>query len=179
MSRRFRQHTSHEFGRPGLGSAGAIGDRGLGAASGVLVDGLVERESGVTPGPGVSGRAITVGFLMMVAVAVATLVTVTVLSAPRPLPAGSYPSAWIGLGSAREDGPDTRFVVETEAAGGDEVTWWAATVGRGASITIDGRPAEVVDLATYLEDGMWRANVSADAEGVISRIEVFPPEETR
>jgi hypothetical protein len=176
VSRRSREHTSDEFGKPGLGPAAAIGDRGLGAASGVLVDGLVERERGVTPGPGVSSRTITIGLLVMVVVAVVVLVAATVLSAPRPLPAGSYPDVWIGLGSAGEDGPDTRFVVETEAAVDDEVTWWAATVDPEASITIDGRSADAEGLAEYLEAGMWRASVTADAEGVVSRVEVVTEE---
>lgn len=176
MSRGSRQHTSDEFGKPGLGAAAAIGDRGLGAASGVAVDGLVERESRVTPGPGVSSRAIWIGFGVMVALAVAVLVTVTALSAPRPLPAGSHPNVWIGLRSVRADGADTKFTVMSEPSDEDEVTEWVARVDPEASITIDGRSVDVTDLAEYLEAGMFDAKVTATAEGVISRVEVVTQE---
>jgi len=67
VRRRKRLHNADEFGKSGA-SASIIGLHApiIGAASSILVDGITERESGVTPPPPpLSMRAIVVGLIVM------------------------------------------------------------------------------------------------------------------
>ncbi len=176
MARKSRQHTSDEFGRTGLGPAAAIGDRALGAAAGVIVDGLVEAESGVTPGPGPSARAIVVGFVGLSLVAVAVVAVFTMLAAPDALPAGSYSGVWVGNASAHPRESDVELELMPDVAEDEETPLWAARAGDQAVILIDGRVAGTGELIDYLQGGMVRADVTASGEGVISRIEIVTPQ---
>ena len=175
MGRKSRQHTSDEFGRTGLGAAAAIGDHALGTAPGVIVDGLVETESGVTPGRGLSSRTVIIGFAGLVLVAVAIIAVFTVASAPDALPAGSYSDVWLGLSSADPDAADIEFELMPEVAEGEVTPLWAARAGEQVVILIDGRVANAQELIDRLQGGMVRADVIATDEGLISRIEIVTP----
>jgi len=50
-ARRRREHTSDEFGQPTLGAIRGLDAPRYGAPTNVIIDGIVERESGVTPTP--------------------------------------------------------------------------------------------------------------------------------
>ena len=167
VERKSRQHTSDEFGRAGLGSV---------SASGVIVDGLVETEGGATPGPGLSGRTITVAFAVLILVAVAITAVFLVLSAPVALPVGSHSSVWVGNSATNSNGTESTFELMPDVGDDEETPVWTARVGGRASILIDGRVASVGELADYLRPGMVRADVTASDEGVISRIEILSPE---
>lgn len=67
MARPSRTHHADEFGKSGA-SASVIGANAptIGAASMIAVDGIAERESGVTPPPPpISVRAIVIGLVVM------------------------------------------------------------------------------------------------------------------
>ncbi|MGB4594073.1 MAG: hypothetical protein WBI63_09935 [Coriobacteriia bacterium] len=175
MARRSRQHTSDEFGRTGLGSAAAIGDRALGSASGVLVDGLAEAESGVTPGPGPSGRSVLIGFGALLLLAAVIITVATVLSAPETLAAGSHRGVWVGTASLHPSETDLELQLMPDATGEEEVPVWAARADERTAIVIDGRPVGTAELIDYLGNGMVRSDVTSTDEGVISRIEIVTP----
>lgn len=78
-------HHADEFGRPASGvvagssAKSAFGRRSTGAASAILIDGIVENESGVTPPPPpVSIRAIVIGLGVMFAVGIAIMIALMV-----------------------------------------------------------------------------------------------------
>ncbi len=173
-----RQHSSDEFGRTGLGPAAAIGDRALGAASGVIVDGLVEAESGKTPGPGLPSRTIIVGFTGLVLVAVTIVAIFAALSAPDTLPAGLHPGVWLGAASSSPAETDIEFELMPDVGEDEQTPVWAAHASDQAVILIDGRTADVGELNDYLQPGMVRADVTATDAGVISRIEIVTPQVT-
>jgi hypothetical protein len=75
-----KQHSSDEFGRTGSSSISGLDAPMIGASSSITVDGIVERESGVTPPPPpVSGKTLVIVLavcaLVMLAVVVVFLVT--------------------------------------------------------------------------------------------------------
>lgn len=178
MVRKSRQHTSEEFGHTGLGSAAAMGDRALGAAPGVIVDGLVEAESGVTPGPGPTGRTIVVAFVVLMVVAVAIIAVFTVLSAPTALPVGPHRGVWVGSASINPREADLKFELMPDAIGDEAIPVWAARPGDRAVFVIDGRVVTGGELIDFLQGGMMRADVTATEDGVISRIEIVTPDDT-
>jgi hypothetical protein len=51
MAKPSREHHSDEFGQPTLGSVRGVDAPQIGAPTNVIIDGIVERESGVTPSP--------------------------------------------------------------------------------------------------------------------------------
>lgn len=51
MTKPSREHHSGEFGQPTLGSVRGFDAPQVGAPINVIIDGIVERESGVTPSP--------------------------------------------------------------------------------------------------------------------------------
>ena len=178
MVRRSRQHTSDEFGRTGLGSAAAIGDRALGTAPGVIVDGQVEAERGVTPGPGPSGRTVVFGFAGLVLVSVALLAVFTALSAPKTLPVGTHREVWVGAASPHPRDTDLKLQLMPDVAGDEETPVWAARIDDRTTIVIDGRTVDAAALIEHVGAGMVQADVTSAEEGVISRIEIVTPEAT-
>ena len=177
MTRTSREHTSDEFGRTGLGPAAAIGDRALGAAPGVIVDGLVVAESGVTPGPGPSSRSLLIGFGALALIAMAIVTIITVRSIPETLAPGMHRGVWVGAASAYPRANDLKLQLMPDTVEG-EVPVWGAHAGSGTTIVIDGRPVGTAELIEYLGSGMVRADVTAADEGAVTRIEIVTPEVT-
>ena len=178
MRGRPREHTSDEFGRTGLGSAAAIGDRALGAAPGVIVDGLVEADSGMTPGPGISSRKLALAFGALALVAIAIAVGLAIMSIPDPLPVGVHEGVWLGVSSAASRGADIEFRLMPDAGEGESTPEWAADPAAETVFVIDGQVVTADTLAGYLQGGMVRADVTASSEGSVSRIEITTPEVT-
>jgi len=170
MRLRLRQHSGDEFGRPGLGSATAIGDRGLGSASGVVVDGIVEREAGTTPGPFVSSRTIAIVLGAAALVSAVIMVTFAIMAQPAPLPSGIHRSVWVGAAAS-----DAKLVFLSEPDENDEVTEWTARAAEQAAYLIDGRSVSFSEFAAELEEGMWPADVTASTDGVFTRVEIITP----
>lgn len=175
MSRGSRRHTSVEFGRTGLGPAAAIGDRGLGAAPGVIVDGLVETESGVTPGPGIPVRTIALAFGVLVFVAVALAVAFTLAAIPDPLPAGIHEDIWLGVAPDGSSGVDIEYQLMPDVAEGEDTPQWTAGPVAETVIVIDGQVVSAEALLNHLQDGMVRADVTAPEDGLVSRIDISTP----
>lgn len=87
MCFRKRQHSSDEFGRPTSGTAVRGFDPPMiGAGASITVDGIVERESGVTPPPPpFSMRTAIIGLFVLFALGVVIL-TVATCMAPSIAP---------------------------------------------------------------------------------------------
>jgi hypothetical protein len=176
VRRKSRQHGAEEFGKRGLGSAAAIGDRGIGTAAGVVVDGIVERESGRTPDPAaVSTKAVAVVLGAMLLVSLSVVGVLVILGAPEPLPAGSHHGLWASLPSSRPVTSDTRFEFMSEPDEDNEVTVWFARPDERTVYLIDGREVGAAEFGAYLKRGAWPADVTASAAGVITRVEVLTP----
>ena len=175
MSRGSRRHTSDEFGRTGLGPAAAIGDRALGAAPGVIVDGLVEAESGVTPGPGIPVRTVAAIFGVLALVAVVLAVAITLAAAPDPLPAGVHEDVWLGATASGSGEADLEYRLMPDVAEGETTPEWAADPAGEVVIVIDGQVVTADGLVEYLQSGMVRADVTAPDDGLVSRIDITTP----
>jgi len=94
MPKKSRTHGSEEFGRPGSSSISGLDAPMFGASSSIMVDALVERESGVTPPPPlISVKAIVIGLAVMFVIGVigASLLLRTLPS--KPAYGGSLPGA--------------------------------------------------------------------------------------
>jgi hypothetical protein len=72
MPKASRTHHSDEFGKPASGvvsgssAMSAFGRRSVGTASAITLDGITERESGVTPPPPpISVKALVIGLAVM------------------------------------------------------------------------------------------------------------------
>ncbi len=86
-----RHHTGHEFGqsaRSGSPYAGMDGPM-IGAAASIIIDGIAERESGITPPPPpISVRAFITVFVVMFVIGVVGLVLMLrFFPQPGPVPA--------------------------------------------------------------------------------------------
>lgn len=169
MRRTAQRHGSDEFGRTGLGPVAA--DRGLGAASGILVDALAESESGITPGPPISGRVIALGVALLVVTAV-LIAWVSPSFGSHALPAGEYEAIWIGVASPELDGGVLSVQLLPDVTDGQEIPTWIARVGPNTVISVNGQTTDAAGLAQRLGPTMVRADVGAPADGEISRIEI-------
>jgi len=91
MSKKSRHHTSDEFGKSsGSGSpfAGMDGPM-IGAAASILVDGIAERESGITPPPPpISVRTFIIIFAVMFVIGVVGLIVWLRVAPQIPTPFG-------------------------------------------------------------------------------------------
>jgi hypothetical protein len=66
MGKTARQHNSSEFGKTGSSSISGLDAPMIGAGPAITVDGIVERESGVTPPPPpVSVKTLVIGLAVM------------------------------------------------------------------------------------------------------------------
>ena len=81
MPKPSRTHHSDEFGKPASGvvsgssAMSAFGRRSVGAPSAITLDGITERESGVTPSPPpISVKAIVIGLSVMLLVGIVIMI---------------------------------------------------------------------------------------------------------
>jgi hypothetical protein len=91
MSKKSRQHTSDEFGKSSGSSGQFIGldPPMIGAASSILIDGITERESGVTPPPPpISVRTFVIIFAVMFVIGVVGTIVLIQLTPQVPTPFG-------------------------------------------------------------------------------------------
>ena len=81
-----RTHHADEFGKVGSSSVRGLDAPMIGAPASILVDGLVERESGVTPSPwSVSVKGIVIALVVMFVLGLAVL-AIALQSHPATLP---------------------------------------------------------------------------------------------
>jgi len=78
MAKPSREHHSDEFGQPTLGSVRGLDAPQIGAPTNVIIDGIVERESGVTPSP--PPFSVKTAIIVLVAMMVLGLLLSLVLS---------------------------------------------------------------------------------------------------
>lgn len=83
MAWRKREHSSDEFGRVGSAAIRGAEAPTLGASTLILIDGMVERESGVTPPPpAITVTAIAITLVVMLLLGFAIMVYATAQPAP-------------------------------------------------------------------------------------------------
>lgn len=74
MPKESRMHHADEFGKSGSSSISGLDAPMIGASTSILVDGLVERESGATPSPwSVSVKGIVIALIVMFVFGLAVL----------------------------------------------------------------------------------------------------------
>lgn len=161
MKRKSRGHDADSFGKPMSGSLRGLNPPMVGAPSAIVVDGIVERESGVAqPPPAVTLRtvAVVVGGLFVLGLLVSIL-----FLGPRPLPAGSHEGLWLEVGSRYE------FTSEPDEYG--EIETWRAQPGPDTVYSVDGT---VVTASEFVEafppSGALQVSVTASTDGTIDRV---------
>jgi hypothetical protein len=83
MSKSSRAHSSDEFGQAGSSSLSGLDAPMIGASSSIMVDALVESESGITPPPpAISVKAVAIAMAVLFVVGVAGLTTIAWLRPP-------------------------------------------------------------------------------------------------
>lgn len=83
MVKRDRQHTADEFGRVGSASIRGAEMPEMAAPTLIIIDGMVERESGVTPPPpAITVKAIAITLIIMLLIGFGILAYVS--SQPKP-----------------------------------------------------------------------------------------------
>jgi hypothetical protein len=80
-----KEHHSDEFGQLTSHGIKGLDPPMIGAPSSITLDGIVERESGVTPPPPpVSAKALAIAFIVMFVIGVVLLFVLTQFAPPPP-----------------------------------------------------------------------------------------------
>lgn len=83
MTKTADEHDSTEFGQPSSHGIKGLDPPMIGAPVSIIIDGIVERESGVTPPPPlISVKAVVVALVVMVLLGIGILVLVTRFAPP-------------------------------------------------------------------------------------------------
>lgn len=132
----------------------------IGAPSTIIVDGIVERESGTTPPPpGVTLRTVAVVIGIMFVLGMLVLVGF----GSKPLPAGSHTGLWL------EIGPRFEFTSEPDEYG--EAQTWYAEPGPNTVYSVDGTEVSASEFSeAFPPDGALKVSVTASTEGTIERV---------
>ena len=164
MKRESRGHDSDVFGRPTSGSLTGLDAPLIGAPSAIILDGIVERESGATPPPpAITLKMVAVALGVMLLLGLAAQVGYGALYGPRPLPVGSHAELWLEIGS--------RFEFSSEADENGEVKTWYARPGADTVFSVDGSEVTEAEFAKAFPDtGALRVSVKASTEGIIERV---------
>lgn len=161
MKREAQGDDSDLFGKPMSGSLTGLNAPMIGAPSAIMVDGIVERETGATPAPpGISLKAValTAGAMFVVGLVVAVL-----FIGPRPLPAGTHAGLWLEVGSRFE------FTSEPDEAG--ETKSWYAEPGPETVYMVDGSEVAAYEFVeAFPPDGALRVSVIASSDGAIQEV---------
>lgn len=162
MKRGSRGQDSDSFGKPMSGSLTGLNAPMIGAPSAIVVDGIVERETGTTPAPpGVTLRTAAVVFGVML---VLGLLLYAGFSGPKPLPAGSHTGLWLEVGS--------RFELTSEPDDSGEVKTWYAKPGPDTVFSVDGAQVTASEFArAFPRTGALRVSVETSSEGTIERVD--------
>lgn len=164
MKRGSQEYESDSFGRPMSGSLRGLNPPMIGAPSAIIVDGIVERETGTTPAPpAITLRAVAVVVGIMF---VLGLLVFALFLGPKQLPAGSHTGLWLEVGSPFE------FTSEPDEY--EEVETWRAEPGPDTVFSVDGTRVSASEFAdAFPRDGALRVNVTASSEGTIERVSAF------
>lgn len=161
MTRHVREHDSDSFGKPMSGSLTGLNPPMIGAPSAIIVDGIVERESGSSPPPP-SIKLRAVALVVGVMFVLGLLVAVALLR-PHPLPVGSHTDLWLEVGSQYE------FTSEPDEYG--EVETWRAEPGPDTVFSVNGTEVTASEFVeAFPSEGALRVSVTATAEGIIDRV---------
>lgn len=134
----------------------------IGAPSAIIVDGIVERESGSNPPPpsSITLRAVA---LVIGAMFVLGLLVAVALLRPHPLPVGSHTDLWLKVGSVFE------FTSEPDEYG--EVETWRAQPGPDTVFLVDGTEVTAAEfIEAFPPEGALRVSVTVTTEGTVDRV---------
>jgi hypothetical protein len=93
MPKPSRLHHADEFGKAGSSSVSGLDAPIIGAGASIMVDGLVERESGATPPPPpLTIRAIVIGLVVMFLIGLTILLVMLFLQPQDPPDWGALPN---------------------------------------------------------------------------------------
>ena len=161
MTRGSRGHDSDSFGKPMSGSLRGLNPPMIGAPSTIIVDGIVERESGTTPPPpGVTLRTVAVVIGIMFVLGMLVLVG---FFGSKPLPAGSHTGLWLEIG--------LRFEFTSEPDEDGEAQTWHAEPGPNTVYSVDGTEVSASEFSeAFPPDGALKVSVTASTEGTIERV---------
>ena len=161
MNRASHDNDSDAFGKPMSGSLTGLNPPMIGAASAIIVDGIVEQESGITPAPpSITLRtvAIVVGMMFVLG-----LVAFFVFLGPQPLPAGTHTALWLEI--------DSRFEFTSEPDEYGEVHIWHGQPGPDTVYSIDGAEVGEAEFAdAFPPNGALRVSVTAASDGTIDQV---------
>ncbi len=133
----------------------------IGAPSAIIVDGIVERETGTTPAP--SGIRLGAVAVALGAMLVLGLLVSIGFFRPQPLPVGSHAGLWLAIGP--------RFEFESEPDEYGEVDTWYAQPGPDTVYSVDGTLVTASEFAAaFPSDGALRVSVTASSAGTIERV---------
>ncbi len=164
MKRESRGHDSDVFGKPTSGSLTGLSAPLIGAPSAIIVDGIVERESGATPPPpAITLKMVVVTLGVMLLFGLGVMLGYGALYGPRPLPVGSHEHVWLEIGS--------RFEFTSEPDENGEVETWYARPGADTVYLVDGNQVTAAEFASaFPYAGALRVSVEASTEGTIERV---------
>lgn len=152
MSRRSHGHDSNEFGKPSSSSLTGLDAPLIGAPSSIIVDGINERESGVTPPPpAITIKTLVATLVIMFMLGVAVFVVWGYVTRPDPMPAGWYEGLWVTIESDAVIDADTRFEFMSEANEMGEVTVWYAYPDANTTYLVEGKRVTAEEFRTALE----------------------------
>jgi len=176
MARKKREHTADEFGRFGSGSSsvGGVLNGPMAGGSAVVVDALVEKESGVTPGPPViSVKSLAVILVVMILAGFAGYALLMTLEGAKPIPVGRHEGLSLNFDPAQGIEVGSRLELMTNPTWDGEVTTWRAKTDAGTTYYVDGRQATLAEIEAVLggPDAVV-VDVESSEPGTIDRLGV-------
>jgi len=143
------------------GSLAGLDGPMIGAPSAIIVDGIVERETGTHPAPPgirLGTVAVVIGVMLVLG-----LLVLFGFFRPQPLPVGSHSELWL------EIGPRFEFTSEPDEYG--KVDTWYAQPGPDTVYSVNGTEVTASEFAAaFPPDGALRVSATASSEGTIERV---------
>ena len=170
MSRRSDPHSADEFGRVGSSALSGLDAPMVGAPAAIMVDGMVERDSGTTPAPpSITVKHVAVALLVMLVLGFLVLGAYGALFGAKPLPAGWH--SGVSLWFEEPISADTRFEfsAETNDEMGEPKLWYAHP-DAGTTCAIDGEEVTAEEFASEFSQLSQFVSVKVSDGGVVEQL---------
>ncbi|MHB1342047.1 MAG: hypothetical protein ACYCX5_09865 [Coriobacteriia bacterium] len=144
----------------------------IGAPSAIIIDGINERESGVTPPPpAITITAIAIAIAAMFILGLTMFAIRGFVTRRDPIPVGWHEGLWVTIESDAVIDSDTRFEFMTEPNEIGEVTVWVAYPDANTTCLVDGRRVTAEEFRVVLEgpDGVT-IETRITEEGTIAHV---------
>jgi len=172
MSRKSDQHSADEFGRIGSSALSGLDAPMVGAPTAIIVDGMVERDSGTTPAPpSITVKHVTVALLAMLVLGFLVLGAYGAIFGAKPLPAGWHSGVSLWFDTEEPISADTRFEfsAETNDEMGEPKLWYAHP-DAGTTYAIDGEEVTGEEFASAFSQLSPFVSVRVSDDGVVERL---------